>query len=194
MNKMNAKTLSFIAIMGALGNILFLISQSILQISPEVRPDFSLIAAFIAAFYGGPIIGFVTGLFVGIFPGIFFGPLGSGAWLGLLGLPIGKALTGLTAGLITKGLRLDEKQHYSLLAIPTVLTAYVPECLFTIAYFAYLMPYFLVKEGAWLLPFVLPKAWAEIIIMSVLMAALVGNIGFNSFVNKFFKNYSSEKK
>jgi len=194
MNKMNAKTLSFIAIMGALGNILFLISQSILQISPEVRPDFSLIAAFIAAFYGGPIIGFVTGLFVGIFPGIFFGPLGSGAWLGLLGLPIGKALTGLTAGLITKGLRLDEKQHYSLLAIPTVLTAYVPECLFTIAYFAYLMPYFLVKEGAWLLPFVLPKAWAEIIIMSVLMAALVGNVGFNSFVNKFFKNYSSEKK
>jgi len=194
MNKMNARTVSFIAIMGALGNILFLISQGILQISLGVALDFSLIATFIAAFYGGPIIGFVTGLFVGIFPGIFFGPLGQGQWLGLVGLPIGKALTGFTAGLITKGLKLNEKQHYSLMSIPTVLVAYVPECFFTVAYFMYLMPLFILKEGAWLLPFVLPKAWAEIIIMSIIMAALVGNAGFSNFVNKFFKSFSSEKK
>lgn len=194
MNLMDSKTLAFIAIMAALGNILFLISQSILQITLGVALDFSLIAAFIAAFYGGPIIGVVTGLFVGIFPGIFFGPLGQGQWLGLIGLPLGKALTGLTAGLISKGMKLNEKQHYSLLTIPTVLVAYVPECLFTIAYFAYLMPLFLLKEGAWLLPFVLPKAWAEIIISSIIMAALVGNLGFSNFVNKFFRNYSSKKK
>jgi len=191
---MRPKTLSFIAIMGALGNILFLISYQIGKISPEVALDFSLLTAFIAAFYGGPLMGLVTALFAGIFPGIFFGPLGGGAWLGLIGLPIGKALTGLTAGLIAKGFKISEKQHSSLLTIPTVLVGYVPECLFTVAYFVYLMPYFLGKGGAGTLAFVLPKAWGEIIVMSVLMAALVGNIGFSSFVNKFFKNYSSENK
>jgi len=191
---MDSKTLSFIAIMAALGNILFIISYHLGPISLGVALDFSLIPAFIAALYGGPLIGFVTGLFVGISPGIFFGPLGKGAALGLIGLPIGKALTGLTTGLLAKGLKLDEKQHYSLLTIPAVLAAYVPECLFTIVYFVYLMPLFLKVEGAGALVFVLPKAWAEIIIMSILMAILVGNVGFSNFVRKFFKNFSTKKK
>jgi len=193
MSEMNPRTISFVAIMGALGNLLFIISYYLGPISHGVALDFSLLTTFIAAFYGGPLIGLVTGLFVGILPGIFFGPLGSGAWLGLIGLPLGKALTGLTAGLIAKGFKINEKQHSSLLTVPTVLLGYVPECLYTVAYFVYLMPYFLGIAGAGFLVFVLPKAWGEIIVMSFLMAALVGNVGFNNFVNKFFKSYSSKE-
>jgi riboflavin transporter FmnP len=186
MVKMDSKTISFIVMMGTLGNILFLISYYVGPISPGVALDFSLIGAFIAGIFGGPTIGFVSGLFVGIFPGIFFGPLGNSSWLGLIGLPIGKALTGLTSGLIAKGLNILEKQHCSF-TIPVVLVSYVPECLFTIAYFLYLIPYFIGGGGVGILTFVLPKAWAEVIIISFLMAALAGNIGFNDFVNRFFK-------
>lgn len=143
MSRMNAKTVSFVAIMGALGNILFIIPYYLGQISPGIGLDFSLLAAFIAAIYGGPLIGLVTGLFVGVFPGIFFGPFGSGAWLGLIGLPLGKALTGLTVGLLAKGFKIGERRYSSLLTVPTVLVGYVPECLFTVAYFAILCPIFL---------------------------------------------------
>jgi hypothetical protein len=180
--------------MAALGNVFFLISYYLGPISPGIALDFSLLATFIAAFYGGPIIGLVTGLFVGIFPGIFFGPLGGGAWLGLIGLPVGKGLTGFTTGLLARGIKLNEKKHSSLLAIPTILLGYIPECLFTVAYFAYLMPYFLGIGGASWLIGVLPKAWAEVILMSFIMAALTGNIGFSSYINKFFKNYSTQNK
>lgn len=183
---MDSKTIAFLTIMGALGNVLFLISNYLGPISKGVALDFSHIATFISALYGGPLAGFVTGLFVGVLPGIFFGPLGSGSWLGLIGLPIGKSLTGLTAGLFYKGLDMNSRNHRSILTIPLVLVSYVPECLFTIAYFANLLPYFIGGGGIGILVFVLPKAWAEIIFMSFLMGALVGNQGFSNFVNNFF--------
>jgi hypothetical protein len=67
-----------------------------------------------------------------------------------------------------------------------VAASYVPEEFFTIAYFVVLLPTFIGGGGAGILIFVLPKAWVEVIIMSFLMAALVGNQGFSSFVNTFF--------
>jgi hypothetical protein len=67
-----------------------------------------------------------------------------------------------------------------------VAASYVPEFFFTIFYFVSLLPFFIGGGGAGILIFVLPKAWAEIIVMSFLMAALVGNQGFSSFVNNFF--------
>ena len=193
MVKMNSKIISFMVMMGALGNILFLISYHVGLISPGVTLDFSLIGAFIAGIFGGPIVGSVSGLFVGVLPGIFFGPLGNSSWLGLIGLPIGKGLTGLTSGLIAKGLNLNERRHCSF-AIPVVLVSYVPECLFTVAYFLYLIPYFLGSGGGTgILAFILPKAWAEVVIMSFLMAALAGNVGFKDFVNNFFKATTQPK-
>jgi len=143
---MDSKAISFMVMMGALGNILFLISYYVGPISPGVALDFSLVGAFLAGIFGGPLIGLISGLFVGVLPGIFFGPLGTGSWLGLIGLPIGKALTGLTSGLIAKWLNLGGKQHCSF-TIPVVLISYVPECLFTVAYFLYLMPIFLGSGG-----------------------------------------------
>jgi len=184
---MNAKTISFTLMMGVLGNVLFAISYYGGNLSPGVALDFSLIAVFIAGFYGGPLIGFISGLFVGIFPGIMFGPLGMSSWLGLFGLPLGKGLTGLTAGIISKSLNLGRRPYSSILAIPSTLLAYIPECLFTYAYFAYMMPVLLGKGGPLIfIYYILPKALGEVAIMSFLMATLVGNHGFNDFVGKFF--------
>ena len=185
---MDAKTVSFVLMMGVLGNFLFAISYYTGNIVPGIIAiDFSLIAAYVAGFYGGPITGFISGLFVGVFPGIMFGPMGMSSWLGLFGLPLGKGLTGLTAGIISKGLGLERKQYSSLITIPATLLAYVPECLFTYAYFAYLMPFFLGSGGAFIFTaYILPKALGEVIIISFLMAALIGNHGFSDFISSFF--------
>ncbi len=184
---MDAKSLSFTLMMGVLGNVLFAVSYYAGYLAPGVALDFSLIAAYTAGLYGGPLIGFVSGLFVGIFPGVMFGPMGMGSWLGLLGLPLGKGLTGLTAGIVARILSLGRKPHASLLTVPAALLAYIPECIFTYAYFAYLMPLFLGTGGAFIfLYYILPKALGEVTIISFLMAALVGNHGFNEFVGRFF--------
>ncbi len=185
---MDAKTVSFVLMMGVLGNFLFAISYYTGNIVPGIIAiDFSLIAAYVAGFYGGPITGFISGLFVGVFPGIMFGPMGMSSWLGLFGLPLGKGLTGLTAGIVSKGLGLERKQYSSLITIPATLLAYVPECLFTYAYFAYLMPFFLGSGGAFIFTaYILPKALGEVIIISFLMAALIGNHGFSDFISSFF--------
>jgi riboflavin transporter FmnP len=177
------------ATMGALGNVLFLISFHLGPIAQGVALDLSLIPVFIVALYGGPAVGFLTGLLVGILPGIYFGPLGTGSWLGLIGLPIGKALTGLTAGLLCKIFSVHQKRRKSILTVPLVLVSYIPECIFTVFYFVGLLPYFIGSGGVGILAFVLPKAWAEIVFMSLLMAALMGNHGFNSFIANFFTVY-----
>ncbi|MEM3641650.1 MAG: hypothetical protein QXH37_07005, partial [Candidatus Bathyarchaeia archaeon] len=52
---------------------------------------------------------------------------------------------------------------------------------------AWLMPIFIGSGGASIfLYYILPKALAEVVIMSFLMAALIGNKGFNDFLSKFF--------
>jgi hypothetical protein len=185
---MRSTTVAFVAIMGALGNVLFLVSFYAGPVAPGVAFDFSLAATFIAAFYGGPWIGAVTGLFVGLLPGVYFGPLGTGSWLGLIGLPIGKSLTGLASGVLARRLDLHSKKYSSLATIPVVLVSYIPECLFTVAYFVALMPYFLGGGGIGILVYVIPKAWVEIAVISVLMGALNGNQGFTDFVRRFLAN------
>lgn len=182
---MDAKTVSFTLMMGVLGNVLFVISYYTGTLAPGIALDFSLVAAYIAGFYGGPLTGFTSGLFVGITPGIMFGPMGMGSWLGLFGLPLGKGLTGLTAGILSRGL--GKRQYSSFIVIPATLLAYIPECLFTYAYFAYLMPFFLGNGGAFaFIAYILPKALGEVAIISFLMAALIGNRGFSDFIGRFF--------
>jgi len=183
---MDSKMISFIAMMSALGNVLFLISFYLGPITQGVALDFSLVGVFIAALYGGPLVGSITGLFAGIFPGIYFGPMGTGSWLGLIGLPIGKSLTGFTTGLLYKSFNISQRDSRSILTVPLVATSYVPEFFFTIMYFVSLLPFFIGGGGPGILIFVLPKAWVEVIVMSFLMAALIGNQGFSNFVNNFF--------
>ena len=186
---MDSKIISFIAIMGALGNVLFLISNYLGPLAPNVALDFSLVGVFIAGLYGGPIVGCFTGLVSGVLPGIFFGPL-SGNWIGLIGLPLGKALTGLTSGLLYTGLKIDQRKRGSILTVIVALIAYVPEFIFTVFYFLVLFNYIVGPFGMGILVAVAPKAWVEVIVMSFLMAALVGNQGFSSFVNNFFHKAS----
>jgi len=183
-----AKLISFILIMSALGNVLFAISYYTGNIAPGVALDFSLVAVFVAGFYGGPYVGFFSGLFVGILPGIMFGPMGMSSWLGLIGLPIGKALTGLTSGILSKSVRTSNRPRISsLLMIPATLAAYVPEFVFTYAFFAYMMPAILGSGGAYtFIYFIMPKALGEVTVMSVLMTALAGNTGFSDFIGRFF--------
>ena len=189
---MDSKTIAFMAIMIALGNVLFVISFYLGPITHGVALDLSLIPVFVVALYGGPAVGFLTGLFVGILPGIYFGPFGTGSWLGLIGLPIGKSLTGFTAGLLYRILDGDHRHRKSILTVPLVLVSYIPEFIFTVAYFVSLLPYFYGSGGIGILAFVLPKAWAEIVFMSLLMAALVGNNGFSIFIANFFARYKTE--
>jgi len=191
----NSKSIAFVALMGALGNILFGLSNYLGPIVPGVSIDLSHIPTFITALYGGPVIGFFTGLIVGIFPGIQYGPLSPfGSWVALIGLPIGKSLTGLSSGLLYRILRMDRRNRKSLFTIPLVLASYIPECLFTVFYFVTLLPYLVGSGGIGMLTFVLPKAWAEIVFMSFFMAALVGNSGFNSFVANHFSGQKVSPK
>ncbi len=185
---MNTKKLTFIIMMGALGNALFIVSSLVGQIAPGIALDLSLIAVFIAGVFGGPVAGLATGLIAGIGPGIMFGPAGNGGVLGLIGLPLGKALTGLVSGLIATRLKINEGHHSSWLGVPLALTAYIPEGLFTYTYFSALLPLFTMKPALdiAIISTIMIKAVIEVVIISFLIAALLGNKGFNDFIRAFF--------
>jgi LytS/YehU family sensor histidine kinase len=193
MVSLNSKQIAFIAIMSALGNVLAGISINVAPILTATSPqgggaalDLSHIATFIAAVFGGPVMGAIVGFLGGIYSGYSFGfTVGSLGLLSLIGLPVGKALTGLTAGLLYKGLRINKSSRPSTFTVPIVLVSYVPECLFTVFYFLYLVLFFYGFAMAFMLPVVIPKAWIEIVLMSFLMGALVGNVGFREFVSRF---------
>jgi riboflavin transporter FmnP len=191
---MNTKQITFALMMGALGNVLFLISFYGGPITQGIALDFSLIGVFIAGIYGGPAVGLTAGIVAGILPGLMFGPLGTGGALGLIGLPLGKALTGLTTGLLAKGFKLQQRNHASIATVPLTLAAYIPEGIFTYAYFAYLLPLFLTQQlGTAVIFTILIKAIVEVIIMSIIMAALMGNKGFTDFVSARFTKTNPKK-
>ncbi len=186
---MNLKVLTFTAMMGALGNILFALSETVLSWG-QVALDISHIGTLIAAVYGGPLTGLIAGLLVGLGPGLYFGYIGGSlGLLGLIGLPLGKALTGVFVGLLARWFKINERRASSLLVIPIVLIGYVPECIFTIFLFEVLVAIFLPLIAQFLIPFLVPiliKALIEMGIMSFFMAALFGNNGFKVFVASFF--------
>jgi hypothetical protein len=122
-----------------------------------------------------------------------FGPLGLGGALGLVGLPLGKALSGLTSGLVGKTLRIGrENQRSSILGVPASFLSYVPEALFTTGYFA-LLEGFVAGTTTYVF-YVLPKAMVELTIISVIIAALLGNNGFCSFTRIFVKKECKKKQ
>jgi hypothetical protein len=180
---MNTKNLTFALMMGSLGAALFAISYSVAPIAPSLAFDFSLIGVLVAGYYGGPKIGFLTGLIAGILPGIMFGPLGTGGVFGLLGLPFGKALTGMTAGFISSGIKFNQTNRSSILAFPSTFLAYIPESLFTWGYFVFLLG---TVVGTSVFLTILTKALIEIGIMGLVMVALIRNKGFTCYVRAHF--------
>lgn len=152
-----------------------------------VALDFSHIATFIGALFGGPFIGAIVGLLGGVYAGYYFG-YGIGGGLGLLslvGLPLGKALTGMVAGFIYGRLRIGSDSRRYLLALPMTLVSYIPESIYTVFYFLYLVPFFYAYSMAFMIPLVLPKAWFEVAVMSILMGALVASGSFRELVSRF---------
>jgi len=180
--------------MAILGNVLSFIPIGLSRVG-QVGFDLSHVTTFIVAFYGGPVLGLIVGFAGGITAGVQFGPLGWLSWLGLIGLPIGKALTGLASGAIFKGLRISGRKNPSLLALFGVLIGYIPEFVFTVVFFLALVPsvlgWSLEMSYGILIPIAI-KAWMEMVIMSVLMGALVGNNGFNTFMATFFNSHKAK--
>ncbi|NWG10880.1 ECF transporter S component [Candidatus Bathyarchaeota archaeon] len=196
---MNAKQTAFVAMMSALGLLLSAISLNVAPWLSSVGQggaalDLSHIATFIAAIFGGPIVGAIVGFLSGIYAGYYFGyVLGTLGLLSVIGVPFGKALTGLTAGFLYKKLKIGNNPRSSTLTIPVVLGSYIPESLYTIAYFLYIVQYFYGYAMTFMIPIVIPKAWIEITIMSLLMGALAGNTGFKEFIFRFLYTQKMKK-
>jgi LytS/YehU family sensor histidine kinase len=187
--------------MSALGTLLSGISLNIAPLLTAVSGqagaalDLSHIATFIAAIFGGPYIGAVVGFLSGIYAGYYFGyVMGSLGLLSLIGIPVGKALTGLTAGFLYKKLRVINSSRPSALTVPVILLSYVPESVYTIFYFLHVVLYVYGHAMSFMIPIVIPKAWIEITIMSLLMGALVGNMGFRDFVLRILQTPKIESR
>ncbi|MDH5266872.1 MAG: hypothetical protein OEW62_04250, partial [Candidatus Bathyarchaeota archaeon] len=88
-----------------------------------------------------------------------------------------------------------QRPRPSILTLLIVFFSYIPECLFTILFFLNIMPYFLgLGGGLTMLWVIVPKAWGEITLMSFLMAALVGNEGFSTFIATSLASYKTRLK
>jgi len=160
------RQVAFVASMGALGNVLALLTVSIPTPVSQVAPDLSHVATLIVALYSGPTLGGITGAIVSIVPFYRFGVTGwFGPIVGFLIIPL-KALTGITAGFLGKRLRP---------AFATLL-GYVPESVATYLYFILIVPVFLPEVGPYVtqgfVALVLLKAWLELGIIAVLMEAI----------------------
>ena len=184
---MDARRSAFVAMLSALGIVLSAISLNI-TIGTSAALDLSHIATFVAAIFGGPIVGATVGLFGGLYAGYYFGFVFGQGLVALVGVPLGKALTGYTSGLLYKRLKIGDNPHRSILTVPVTLISYIPECIFTIVYFLYIVTIVNGAGMAYILPLVIPKAWMEIAVMSIIMGALVGNVGFREFISRFLRS------
>ncbi len=190
---MDAKKTAFIAIMSALGIAISIITLNVGLFAIAVPGqavaalDLSHVATFVAAIFGGPLVGGLVGFIGGLYAGYYFGYVaGSLGLLSLIGTPLGKAMTGVTSGFLYKRLNIGSRSKASGLTFLVVLVSYVPECLFTIFYFLYIVMWATGSAWLFMLPIVIPKAWVEITVMSFIMTILVGNIGFKEFMARFF--------
>ena len=187
---MNTRQISFIAVMSSLGTVLsgasltFLPAFLVIPGVGIVAPDFSHIATFVAAIFGGPEIGALVGFLSGVYAGYHFGyAAGNLGILSLVGVPLGKAMTGLIAGFLYRKLKTCESSKRTISALPLTLLAYVPESIYTMLYFAYIIPIVYGFSLAQMIPFVIPKGWVEILIIGIMMTVLASTL--RTFINTF---------
>jgi uncharacterized membrane protein len=190
----NVGSLALVASMAALGNVLGVVPIGLGQIPTgagvgQVALDFSNLAVVVVAIFLGWRLGALTGLIAGVGPAIMFGFVtGSTGFITFL-LPVGKALTGFTVGLIAQSIR-PEKRLRSYNVILAVLLGFIPEAILTWYYFVNLVPLFVTGYFAQVIaptlavP-VLIKGCGEMVLISVLAVALVGNEGFRMFFRRF---------
>ncbi len=191
--RVNSKSLMFIAIMASLGNVLSFITMQLTPIAPNIplgpvsvsiALDISHLTTFIAAMYGGPVVGAITGAVGGLVAAFQFG-FSQGNIVTGIGLPVGKALTGLTAGFVFNWFK---ESRYS--NVISAMVSYVPEGILTYTLFRYLLP---VSTGipvgiAVAISFqIITKAFVEMVILGVLLSGLTGNVGFRGFIEGYFR-------
>jgi len=193
----SAKNVVFIAIMGALGNVLsglsillapFIPAISLGPYSISVALDLSHLTTFIAALYGGPTVGGLTGLIGGLIAANEFG-FSKGNLVTGFAMPVGKALTGITAGLVMQALRLQSRNRRSLFLIASTLFAYIPEAIFTAFLFLGIFPFVFGTPAFILYPIVIAiliKGTIEMFAEGGVLAALCRNQSFESSVGRFF--------
>jgi len=202
---LSTKNVAFIAIMGALGNILSWLSMSLTPLLPNlplgpisisIAFDLSHLTTFIAALYGGPLVGGLTGLVGGAVAANVFG-FSQGNFVTGFALPIGKALTGVAAGLIMRILGLQTGRRHKAFIVISPILAYIPEGIFTVWIFLSVLPMVLATSqmpaNVWYAIFypitvtILVKASIEMLIEGAILAALSANQSFRNFINSFFK-------
>ncbi len=183
----SSRGISFVALMAALGNVLSFVSIQLSPLVPSIplgpisvslALDLSHIATFIAALLGGPVVGGLTGLVGGSVAAFEFG-VSQGNILSTIGIPIGKALTGVFAGLLFKSL-----SNGKLRLVGATVVSYVPEAAFTWVLFVYLLPLFLglPQQIAMAVAVqIIIKAFIEMLLMGAILAYLTASRGFQSF-------------
>jgi hypothetical protein len=188
-----SKNLMFIAIMAALGNVLSFITMQLTPIVPNIplgpisvslALDISHLTTFIASIYGGPIVGGLTGAVGGIVAAFEFG-FSQGNIVTGIGLPLGKAMTGIAAGYVFK--RIKEIQFANIIA---AIISYIPEAILTYVLFKYLLPLATgipVGIAVAISVQIIVKAFIEMIILGSLLTWLSSNLGFRSFAEGFFE-------
>jgi hypothetical protein len=188
-----SKTVAFIAVMAALGNALSFLSIQLSPIAPSIplgpvtvslAIDLSHMATFVAAIFGGPVVGLTTGAVSGMVAAFQFG-FSQGNFITGFGLPVGKALTGLAAGLLASRLQIDKNPR--LVALTVI--SYIPEGLFTLLIFMQVLPALMGLPsfvGAAVGYQIVVKAFLEMVLMGVLLIGVTGNKAFHSYAQGFF--------
>jgi len=180
----SSKGLATVALLAALGNALSFISIQLSPIIPSIPMgpisfslalDLSHLATFMAALLGGPVIGGFTGLVGGLVAAFQFG-FSQGNIVTGIGLPLGKAMTGVAAGFLFKKIKAANWR-----TIAVTVASYIPEAVFTAVLFVYLYPllYGLPQAVATLVATqILVKAFVEMLIMGFLLSVIAGSKGF----------------
>jgi LytS/YehU family sensor histidine kinase len=182
-----SRGLSFIALMAALGNVLSFISLQLSPIVPSIplgpinfslALDLSHLATFAAALVGGPVVGGLTGLVGGFVAAFQFG-FSQGNIITGIALPLGKAMTGVVAGIIFQRINGDGWKT----PLVTVVS-YIPEAIFTAVIFVYLYPIFYGLPTAVALIIALQiivKAFVEMLLIGAVLKYISENKGFQAY-------------
>jgi len=192
--RIQSKTLAFAATMAALGNALSFLSIQLTPLVPSIplgpvtvslALDLSHLSTFIAALFGGPLVGGLTGLLSGLVAAFEFG-FSKGNVVTGIGLPLGKAMTGVAAGYVFRRLYVEGSP---LRMVASTVVAYVPEALLTLVLFRYVLP---VVAGlpaglATAIAFqIIVKAFFEMVLLGLVMVGLTGNAVFSDLSRRYF--------
>ncbi len=181
----STKTIVYVAVMAALGTAVAILTINLVHLGyAQISLDLSHLGSFMVAIPGGGILGAIAGALVGIYPGIAFGYIwGSLGIVGLIGLPVGKAMAGFTSGVVQKTFRRP---------FLSVILGYVPECIFTIWLFVFIVPFFTLIPAEFVLIIVLGivgKAWIEMLFMAFLMETIFLSRGIVSMLKTIFPKW-----